>query len=246
MGGRARLDVQPLTPAQQALVEANRGLVHQQAWQMAGTVLAAKGYRWNARSVILRNQLYDELQDAGMIGLCVAASLFDPERGVKFCTYAYPWIRNHVQRATHHCEVRICRRVNGHGQSTIQTAMPFTDLHNEMSPEELRAAEDFPAILPRKQKPPPREELTPRLQKCLRRILNMREYRLLRGYVLAGGTLKSVGLKEKITKERVRQILAKALVKLREDAATMKELLEELEEQARPEDDGDGAAVAIA
>lgn len=41
----------------------------------------------------------EDLKQAARIGLIVAASRFDPERGVKFTTAAVPWVRALVQQA---------------------------------------------------------------------------------------------------------------------------------------------------
>lgn len=66
-----------MTPAQESLVLDNRGLVWRQA----------KVY-W--RVSVLRRAAgdFDDMVAAGFLGLVRAAIKFDPERGVKFCTYA--------------------------------------------------------------------------------------------------------------------------------------------------------------
>ncbi len=62
-------------------VEENLGLVHMCANRFRG-----KGIE------------YDDLYSAGCIGLVKAASAFDPERGVKFSTYAVPVILGEIKR----------------------------------------------------------------------------------------------------------------------------------------------------
>lgn len=42
---------------------------------------------------------FDDLIQAGNLGLLEAAQRFDPERGVEFSTYAYYWIRKCIKRA---------------------------------------------------------------------------------------------------------------------------------------------------
>jgi len=42
---------------------------------------------------------YEDLVSEGFLGVAIAADRFDPERGVKFITYAHHWIRGKVQRA---------------------------------------------------------------------------------------------------------------------------------------------------
>ena len=67
--------------ARNQLVMANYGLIH----------MVASAYR---RSFTR----YEDLVQEGAIGLLRAAETFDPERGVRFGTYAVYWIRSKVQR----------------------------------------------------------------------------------------------------------------------------------------------------
>jgi RNA polymerase primary sigma factor len=68
--------------AKQRLVESNLGLVH------------AVARTFYASGVPL-----DDLVQEGTIGLTRAAELFDPDRGVKFSTYATWWIRRSIRDA---------------------------------------------------------------------------------------------------------------------------------------------------
>lgn len=58
-----------------------------------------------AKSYPDRGLTHDELVSFGFEGLCVAARKFDPERGVKFTTYAGWWIHSMIQRGlrNNHC-----------------------------------------------------------------------------------------------------------------------------------------------
>lgn len=67
--------------AQQSMVEENIGLVHLCARRFSG-----KGIE------------YDDLFQAGCVGLIKAADNFDAERGVRFSTYAVPVILGEVRR----------------------------------------------------------------------------------------------------------------------------------------------------
>lgn len=71
--------------ARNQLVMANYGLIH----------LVAQAYR---RAGIR----YEDLVQEGAMGLLRAAETFDPERGVRFGTYAVYWIRSKVQRFVEH------------------------------------------------------------------------------------------------------------------------------------------------
>lgn len=71
--------------ARNQLVLANYGLIH----------LVAQAYR---RAGIR----YEDLVQEGAMGLLRAAETFDPERGVRFGTYAVYWIRSKVQRFIEH------------------------------------------------------------------------------------------------------------------------------------------------
>ena len=65
------------------LVEENMGLVHKTAKQFRDTDMP-----------------YEDLIQEGNIGLIRAAEKFDPNRGIKFSTYAVWWIRQFMSRAS--------------------------------------------------------------------------------------------------------------------------------------------------
>jgi RNA polymerase sporulation-specific sigma factor len=67
--------------AQSQIVEQNLGLVHATARRFAG-----------------RGIEYDDLFQAGCMGLVKAVTGFDPERGVQFSTYAVPVIMGEIRR----------------------------------------------------------------------------------------------------------------------------------------------------
>ncbi len=69
--------------ARDQLVMHNLRLVHKLAWDHPG-----------------RNIPQRDLVQDGIIGLIRAAEKFDVSRGFRFTTYAYPWINQHLQRAT--------------------------------------------------------------------------------------------------------------------------------------------------
>lgn len=80
-GLRSALD--QYVAARDKLVMHNLRLVHKLAWDSPSRTLPRR----------------DLVQD-GIIGLIRAAEKFDFSRGYRFTTYAYPWINQHLQRAT--------------------------------------------------------------------------------------------------------------------------------------------------
>ena len=80
----ARLAAQGDPKARQRLIQANLRFV----------ILVAKRYR--KRGVPL-----DDLINEGNIGLIQAAERFDPERGIRFVSYAIWWIRQAILKAIH-------------------------------------------------------------------------------------------------------------------------------------------------
>ncbi|MEW5855059.1 MAG: sigma-70 family RNA polymerase sigma factor [Myxococcota bacterium] len=74
-----------LMDARNKLVMANYGLIH----------MVAQAYR---RTGVR----YEDLVQEGAMGLLRAAETFDPNRNVRFCTYAVYWIRSKVQRFIEH------------------------------------------------------------------------------------------------------------------------------------------------
>ncbi len=80
---QATLDSAKEAPAlsRKELIEQNLGLVHACAHKLKG-----------------RGIEYDDLFQAGCVGIIKAADAFDPERGVRFSTYAVPVILGEIKR----------------------------------------------------------------------------------------------------------------------------------------------------
>jgi RNA polymerase sigma factor (sigma-70 family) len=71
-------------PIERPTVEGHMGLVHR----------VAQRFRW-ALGASLE---YEDLVQAGSIGLMKACELFEPERGYRFSSYAMYWVWHHVSR----------------------------------------------------------------------------------------------------------------------------------------------------
>jgi len=76
-------NLQRYTAARDKFVMHNLRLVHKLAWDHPGKGVPQR-----------------DLVQEGIVGLIRAAEKFDTSRGFRFTTYAYPWINQHLQRAT--------------------------------------------------------------------------------------------------------------------------------------------------
>lgn len=84
-------EVVPVPQERHYLVAENMGLVHKIASDMTRHILK-HSTKWGARKA----QVYEDLAASGYIGLCLAATRFDPDRGFKFSTYAHACIKSFV------------------------------------------------------------------------------------------------------------------------------------------------------
>jgi RNA polymerase sigma factor (sigma-70 family) len=64
-------------------------------------LVTAHGYLVEREAARYRTWHIDDadLRQAGILGLLIAASRFDPERAVPFAAYAHTWVRKEIQRA---------------------------------------------------------------------------------------------------------------------------------------------------
>lgn len=199
-------EVIPLTESQQQLVTQNLGLVY--------TMLGQIKRRWP-------NLNEEDCIGAGYVGLTKAAAGFNPEFKVLFSTYACAAIKQTIYREIREGRlIRVPYRSNRAREETItrqQDALRASFVPLAMT----GTKEDYAVLaLPEEEKPCPVEEAdsTEYLQRVLRtamRHLTRREKEVTRLVVVEGKTLRAVGEILGITKERVRQIRLKAIVKLR-------------------------------
>lgn len=80
--GQLNIIVDAGRDAREQIALGNLGLVH--------TVVHRSGHP---------RRLHEDLVQAGIIGLLQAIARFDPDRGVRFSTYAWPWITKYVNEA---------------------------------------------------------------------------------------------------------------------------------------------------
>lgn len=141
----------------------------------------------------------------GNVGLIRAANLFDPDRGVKFISYAVWWIRQ-----------AILRSLDENTRSTRQTIPLEIPLFDDDRATLTSFLEDEHSANPEE-----RTHDSARAAELLRAIgsLEAREARVLRLYYGLDGsqplTLEEIGMVIDLSRERIRQIKERALDRLR-------------------------------
>ena len=156
---------------------------------------------------------FSDLISEGNIGLIKAAEKFDETKGVKFISYAVWWIRNSIQECIN--------RYLGNVEEVNAEAHVFDNCKKaEYDYSSKIVNEEFEEELTNLQS---REATISELMKTLKK----REIRILSLYFgLYDGkemTLDEIGQEMDLTKERVRQIKDKALVKLKVNALSSDE-----------------------
>lgn len=148
---------------------------------------------------------FSDLISEGNIGLIKAAKKFDCNKNVKFISYAVWWIKNSIQECIDRYETP-CETNNV--DDYVFNVSGCEDKYNLIN-------EDFENELAVLQS---RKDSVDELMKCLkeRELLILASYFGL--YDNKEKTLDEIGAEMNLTKERVRQIKDKALIKLRAEA----------------------------
>jgi len=206
----ARLAAQGDEKARQRLIQANLRFV----------ILVAKRYR--NRGVPL-----EDLVNEGNIGLIRAAERFDPDRGVRFVSYAVWWIRQSILKAIHEDGrlIRLPRSRLGDLPSTTELRMQAAQrtLSLDSPVTGMKNPNPLGTCLEDRNASKPEEVLVGASLKdevgSVLAGLSDREASILRDrFGLAGRkrtSLLEAGRKHGLSKERVRQIEKKALRRIR-------------------------------
>ncbi len=157
--------------------------------------LAWKYFQSSSRCVPL-----DELRGEALYALVYAAGMFDEKRGVPFGAYATMAISHRLIQA-----VNSWRRGGRQACTRFSDLTAFTQTEFDSPCPRTRESKDLAAL----------REAMERLQ----RLMPPRWFHALHLYYAQGHTLEEVGRHLGVTRERVRQLLTKAIDRAREGTA---------------------------
>lgn len=165
-----------------------------------GHLVLARRLAWKQFQSCARTMPLDELNGEAMYALVYAAGMFDEERGVPFGAFA-------TMAITH----RLIQAVNVWRRGGRLSHIRFTDLS-------ASTASDFDTPCPRTRESMECASLHEQLDR-VRRSLPPRWFTVLQLYYGDGHTLEEVGHRLGVTRERVRQLITKAVGRARKKVA---------------------------
>ena len=163
-----------------------------------------------------RTDNMDDLFQVGCIGLIKAIEKFDPSKNVKFISYAIWWVKNGIQEFIKKRQIIIhIEREEETLNGDISTSYISDDEDESVTRKDTMFSNDSDSDS---------QEISKNQKKVVYELLknlSERERYIIECYYGIGGkremNLEEIGKKLNLTKERVRQIKATSLSKLRSD-----------------------------
>lgn len=134
---------------------------------------------------------FEEALSFGQEGLIEAVDRFDPERGAKFSSYSYEYIRGYILRGVYHRST--------HWKPTIP--VDFSSDHFDLDPGTMRQPPDH------RTESPDAAVRRAEIWERIRKYLDPRRYEAIYERYVGGRELEDIGEQLGITRERVRQLI---------------------------------------
>jgi RNA polymerase sigma factor (sigma-70 family) len=216
----------------QEWVMANMQLVYKEARRCA-YILAAM------TNIHEQGQLYlnwlDDFIQAGVLGMCEALVRYDPSHGASKGTYSFHWIKNCIHKAAGKATTRIGATKEHEWIKRIHV-LPMSVVENQIkASSRFRDANQLDFVdRPEYEEVP--EDLAPETKALMSFCLDKRYYSIIVRRFVGGETLEDIGNDLGISKERVRQIEAKSLAKMREFKPLVDHLYRVVERERKADD----------
>lgn len=174
-----------------------------------------------------------DLISEGNIGLIRAVGKFNPEKGLRFISFARWWIRHYILKAVFEqtssirIPLRYASRITGGDGTSHKPREKFLDFYRPLSLDQLLSEDDnsesVMAFVDSKKYGLPEDQvmkdsMSEVIRDAMRKLKPIEKEILRCRYGLDGLeplTLREIGRRYNLTKERIRQIMHKALEKLK-------------------------------
>jgi len=218
-----------LTAEEQQLVLANTGLAGEEARKMAWVMAYQSGWKGHGCDKHFF-QFYEDLFHAGIIGLCVAAQRYDKTCDNKFCTYAYWIVKGAVQHECNNAFLFVGGKTYGSKRHRLAL---LCDLDDGCKQDEFRfdVWDGQTDEVDEEERKAQRKEL----RVLLGFHLDKRRCMAVEMCVFDDMTLAVAGKKLKVGRERVRQLLASSMKKLRRSKGFVQALEKRVKRQRQME-----------